>query len=140
VASSVKPEFKKLLTAMRNWREEILAVFDHPYTNAYTESLNSLTKHIVKAGRGYSFDVLRARILANYGDPVRKPLRIEFLLRDSGNPCANCGLPCRAEDMHFVMLPPVTREQRAKRALVCDLCEPRFNTERLKAHRKPSTR
>lgn len=139
VAPSVKPEFKKLLTAMRNWREEILAVFDHPYTNAYTESLNSLTKHIVKSGRGYSFDVLRARILANYGDPVKKPLRFEFLLRDSGNPCANCGLPCRAEDMHFVTLPPVTREQRAKRALVCDLCEPRFNTERLLSQRKRST-
>lgn len=139
VAPSVKPEFKKLLTAMRNWRNEILAVFDHPYTNAYTESLNSLTKHIVKAGRGYSFDVLRARILANYGDPVKKPLRFEFLLKDSGNPCANCGLPCRAEDMHFVTLPPVTREQRAKRALVCDLCEPRFNTERLLAQRKRST-
>jgi transposase len=49
-------------------------------------------------------------------------------------------LPCRAEDMHLVTLPPVTRGQRARRALVCDLCEPRFNTETLKAHRKLSTR
>lgn len=140
VPASVKPEFKKLLTAMRNWRGEILAVLDQPYTNAYTESLNSLTKHIVKAGRGYSFEVLRARILANYGDPVRKPLKLEFLLKDGGNPCGNCSLPCRAEDMHLVTLPPVTRGQRARRALVCDLCEPRFNTETLKAHRKLSTR
>lgn len=140
VPASIKPEFRKLLTAMRNWREEILAVFDHPYTNAYTESLNSLTKHIVKAGRGYSFEVLRARILANYGDPVKQPLRIEFLIKDIGNPCENCGLPCRAEDMHLVTLPPVLRGQRAKRALVCGVCEPRFNTEKLIAHRKASTR
>lgn len=140
VPASIKPEFRKLLTAMRNWRGEILAVFDHPYTNAYTESLNSLTKHIVKAGRGYSFEVLRARILANYGDPVKQPLRIEFLIKDNGNPCENCGLPCRAEDMHLVTLPPVMRGQRAKRALVCEVCEPRFNTEKLIAHRKASTR
>ena len=140
VPASVKAEFKPLLTAMRNWRSEILAVFDYPYTNAFTESLNNLTKHIVKAGRGYSFDVLRARILANYGDPAKKPLRIEFLIKDYGNPCENCGLPCRAEDMHLVTLPPVTRGQRAKRALVCDICEPRFNTEALLTHRKTSTR
>lgn len=140
VAPAVKGEFKPLLTAMRNWRSEILAVFEHPYTNAFTESLNNLTKHIVKAGRGYSFEVLRARILANYGDPEKAPLRLEYLVKDSGNPCANCGLPCRAEDMHPVTLPPVTRGQRAKRALVCDVCEPRFNTERLLAHRKRSTR
>lgn len=140
VHASVKPEFKPLLTAMRNWRSEILAVFDQPYTNAFTESLNNLTKHIVKAGRGYSFEVLRARILANYGDPTKEPLRIEFLIKDDGNPCANCGLPCRAEDMHQVTLPPVTRGQRVKRALVCDICEPRFNTEKVISHRKLSTR
>lgn len=140
VEPSVKPEFKPLLTAMRNWRSEILAVFDHPYTNAFTESLNNLTKHIVKAGRGYSFEVLRARILANYGDPAKEPLFFEFLLKDDGNPCANCGLPCRAEDMHLVTLPPVTRGQRAKRALVCEVCEVRFNTEKVTSHRKTSTR
>lgn len=140
VPASIKPEFKELLTAMRNWREHILAVFDHPFTNAYTESLNNLTKHIVKAGRGYSFEVLRARILANYAEAPKKPLRLEFLLKDNGNPCGNCRLPCRAEDMHPVTLPPMVRGQRAKRALVCDLCEARFNTEALKVHRKPSTR
>lgn len=139
VPATIKPEFKELLTAMRNWREHILAVFDHPFTNAYTESLNSLTKHIVKAGRGYSYEVLRARILANFAEPPKQPLRIEFLLKDQGNPCANCALPTAASDLHLVTLPPVTQGQRAKRALVCGICEPRFNTETLKAHRKPST-
>lgn len=139
VPASIKPDFRELLTAARNWREHILAVFDHPFTNAYTESLNNLTKHIVKAGRGYSFEVLRARILASYAEEAKKPLRFEFLLKNAGNPCGNCGLPCRAEDMHPVTLPPMVRGQRAKRALVCALCEARFNTETLKAHRKPST-
>ena len=116
VTPAIKAEFKPLLTAMRNWRTEILAVFDHPYTNAYTESLNNLLKHIVKGGRGYSYEVLRARALAKYGEPPKQPLQFEFLVRAAGNPCGNCGLPCRAEDMHLVTLPPVTREQRAKRA------------------------
>lgn len=140
VPVSLKKDFGELTRLMKNWRAEILAYFDHRYTNAYTEAVNGLMKHIVRNGRGYSYEVLRARILATAGAPERKPLRFEFLLKDAGNPCANCGLPCRAEDMHLVTMPPVTRGQRAKRALVCDACEPRFNTETLFTHRKHSTR
>ncbi|MDN7429030.1 ISL3 family transposase [Burkholderia sp. AU45388] len=140
VPPTLKKDFGELTRLMKNWRAEILAYFDHPYTNAYTEAVNGLMKHIARAGRGYSYEVLRARILATAGAPERKPLFFEFLLKDDGNPCANCGLPCRAEDMHLVTLPPVTRGQRAKRALVCDVCESRFNTEKLIAHRKASTR
>jgi hypothetical protein len=140
IPSNLKKDFAELTRLMKNWRAEILAYFDHPYTNAYTEAVNGLMKHIARAGRGYSYEVLRARILATAGVAKRKPLKLEFLLRDDGNPCGNCGLPCRAADMHLVTLPPVTRGQRAKRALVCEVCEPRFNTEKVIAHRKPSTR
>lgn len=140
VPTALKKDFGELTRLMKNWRTEILAYFDHPYTNAYTEAVNGLMKHIARAGRGYSYEVLRARILATAGAPERKPLFFEFLLKDDGNPCANCGLPCRAEDMHLVTLPPVTRGQRAKRALVCEVCESRFNTEKVIAHRKTSTR
>lgn len=140
VPTALKKDFGELTRLMKNWRTEILAYFDHPYTNAYTEAVNGLMKHIARAGRGYSYEVLRARILATAGAPERKPLKFEFLLKDDGNPCGNCGLPCRAEDMHLVTLPPVTRGQRAKRALVCGVCEPRFNTEKVIAHRKTSTR
>ena len=140
VPTTLKKDFAELTRLMKNWRAEILAYFDHPYTNAYTEAVNGLMKHIARAGRGYSYEVLRARILATAGVAKRKPLKLEFLLRDDGNPCGNCGLPCRAEEMHLVTLPPVTRGQRAKRALVCGVCEPRFNTEKVIAHRKPSTR
>jgi hypothetical protein len=37
--------------------------FDHPVTNAYTESLNSLIRVMNRLGRGYSFEALRAKIL-----------------------------------------------------------------------------
>ena len=37
----------QLLTAMTNWRTEILAVLDTPITNAYTEALNGVAKTII---------------------------------------------------------------------------------------------
>ncbi len=55
--------FQPMLTAMGNWRNEIFAYFDHQATNAYTESLNGLMKLANRMGRGYSFEVIRARIL-----------------------------------------------------------------------------
>lgn len=62
-ASPVKGDFKEILSALKNWREPILAYFDYRITNGYTESLNSVTKVVNRQSRGYSFDVIRARIL-----------------------------------------------------------------------------
>lgn len=66
-AKSVPPElelaFKPVKTAVRNWMVEIFAYFDHPVTNAYTESLNNLIRVMNRLGRGYSFEALRAKIL-----------------------------------------------------------------------------
>ena len=48
------------------WGEEIFAYFDFPdmaRTNAQTESLNRSIRAIARAGRGYSFDVLRKKVL-----------------------------------------------------------------------------
>jgi transposase len=60
--------FKPLITAMTNWEEPIFAFFDQKrVTNAYTEALNGLVKIANRTGRGYSFDVLRARMLLSYG-------------------------------------------------------------------------
>lgn len=55
--------FRPLITAMQNWETEILAYWDHPVTNAYTEAANGVLKVINRTGRGYSFPVIRARIL-----------------------------------------------------------------------------
>lgn len=50
-----------------NWEEEIFNYFNSPITNAYTESLNRLIKTMNHVGRGYSFQVLRAKILFTQG-------------------------------------------------------------------------
>jgi transposase len=59
--------FEDLTTAVQNWGTEIFAYFDHGVTNAYTESLNKITKLIYRVGRGYSFEAIRAKMLFNGG-------------------------------------------------------------------------
>lgn len=66
----VKAAYKSLLTLTTNWREEILNYFDHRYTNAPTEALNRLVREAHAAGRGYSFDAIRAKML--FRESVRK--------------------------------------------------------------------
>ena len=56
-------DFKPLVTAVKNWREEILAYFDKQLTNGYTEAMNGVAKVINRQGRGYSFEMLRAKLL-----------------------------------------------------------------------------
>lgn len=59
--------FGPLMISMANWQREIFAYFDHPVTNAYTESANNLIREMQRMGRGYSFDVLRAKMLYTAG-------------------------------------------------------------------------
>jgi len=63
--------FTPLVATVDRWRNEIFAYFDHPVTNAYTESLNNLIKLMHRIGRGYSFEALRAKIL--YTEGTHKP-------------------------------------------------------------------
>lgn len=67
VPKELKGFYKPLTTAMTNWEIEVFAYFDanKRITNAYTEALNGLTKLTNRNGRGYSFDVVRAKILYN---------------------------------------------------------------------------
>lgn len=39
--------------------------YEQPVSNAYTESVNAIARFINRIGRGYSFEVLRARLLYN---------------------------------------------------------------------------
>ena len=72
----VRTTFGPLLTAFQNWEGPILAYFDHRVTNACTESANNLIRAVQRMGRGYSFDVLRARILfVRHGAHKMKPFR-----------------------------------------------------------------
>lgn len=77
----IRPTFGPLLTAFQNWEGAILAYFDHRVTNACTESANNLIRAVQRMGRGYSFDVLRARILfVRHGAHRMKPFRKPRLL------------------------------------------------------------
>lgn len=67
LSGDVQPFFAPLTTAMSNWRAEIFAYYDQPVTNAYTESANNLIRAMQRLGRGYSFEVLRAKMLYTAG-------------------------------------------------------------------------
>jgi transposase len=74
LAPEIKDAFYPLTRAVNNWMPEIMTYFDHPVTNAYTESLNNLISVMNRLGRGYSFEALRAKILFTEGVcKVKKP-------------------------------------------------------------------
>lgn len=60
--------WQDLLKAETNWHTEILNYFRHGMviTNAITESLNRQIRDINRDGRGYTFDVLRGKMLFSY--------------------------------------------------------------------------
>lgn len=62
--------FADLDRAIGNWQNEVFNYFDFRVTNAYTESINNQIKSIVRQGRGYSFEVLRAKVL--FSNPKKK--------------------------------------------------------------------
>lgn len=78
VTHEVRDAFSDLIKAWRNWQPYILAYFDHPVTNAYTESLNSLVRVMNRLGRGYSFEALRAKILFAEGAFKTQIIRPKF--------------------------------------------------------------
>jgi transposase len=78
VSPEVRPYFHDLIRAFTNWQPLILNYFEHPVTNAYTESLNSLIRVMNRLGRGYSFEALRAKMLFTEGIHSRKQARPKF--------------------------------------------------------------
>ncbi|TDE19266.1 ISL3 family transposase [Vibrio owensii] len=64
---AVRHHFKDAIRAIDNWHEYIFNWWDYPYTNAVTESLNNTIKAVFRNGRGYSFEVLRAKLLYTKG-------------------------------------------------------------------------
>lgn len=65
--------FRIITTAWRTWRKQILAYFEYPITNAFTESFNSKIRKAYQEGNGYSFEVLRAKVL--FSDILQKKAR-----------------------------------------------------------------
>ncbi|WP_017429932.1 ISL3 family transposase [Vreelandella jeotgali] len=66
------PRFHALARTVHNHYSDIFAYWDAParITNAYTEGLNGIVKMANRLGRGYSYDMIRARAL--YADHARK--------------------------------------------------------------------
>lgn len=90
LAPEIKDAFYPLTKAVNNWMPEIMAYFDHPVTNAYTESLNNLIRVMNRLGRGYSFEALRAKILFTEGvNKVKKP-KFQRPIRDEGKAAYEC--------------------------------------------------
>ena len=67
--------FKSMVKTVRKYHKEIFNFFEcERVTNAITESLNSIVKKINRFGNGYSFDVLRAKILFGAGRRAYVPI------------------------------------------------------------------
>ncbi|CAO3425865.1 hypothetical protein [Azospirillum endophyticum] len=66
--TDIRPAFQPLITAITNWEAEVFAYFRHPITNAVTECMNGLIRLGSYAGRGFSFEALRAKILLKYSE------------------------------------------------------------------------
>ncbi len=72
------PEFEDFRTARQSfisWEKEIRNYFDYHVTNAVTEAVNGVIKEVNKRGRGYSFDVLKAKIKYRITAP-QKPVYV----------------------------------------------------------------
>ncbi|MDY7576538.1 ISL3 family transposase [Actimicrobium sp. CCI2.3] len=66
------PKFTSLAKTVHNHYDDIFAYWDSPgrITNAYTECLNGLIKLANRTGRGYSYEIIRAKTL--YAKHARK--------------------------------------------------------------------
>ncbi len=161
-----KKSFAPLITATRNWREEILAFFDHPISNGYTEALNGVAKVINRQGRGYSFEVLRARLLFSKIAPTvteigdfevtevempepelvqivsRNPARTvrHMLLYKYQNRCQSCLGVFDPSELYVTRMGVVLEDEpMTNRTLMCAPCKERFHTEKTKHDDSTST-
>jgi len=73
LTSEIKHYWHKVTRAVGNWHTEIFAYFDYPVTNAYTEAMNSVIRHVDRMGRSYSFERVRGKIL--YTKSIHKTKR-----------------------------------------------------------------
>jgi len=72
-------EMESLYNSMKRWKKYIFNYFDTEvkYSNAATEGLNSLIKHLNNEGRGYSFEILRFKVLFHRKATYRPRIEIK---------------------------------------------------------------
>lgn len=72
VTDDVAP-FRIVAKSVDRWHDQVFNYFDHGrYTNAKTEQVNGRIKEIQRDGRGYGFDILRAKVLFKSDSTVRR--------------------------------------------------------------------
>lgn len=76
---------------------------DTPITNAFTESINRLAKDKNRDGRGYSFEVMRARILYTTKHKKRAPQTKESPFLGKATMTYSMGLPEPEENFDVVL-------------------------------------
>lgn len=69
-------EVKGIQKMINRLKDQVFAYFDGRHTNAYTEGSNSLIRRIERDGNGYSFEVLRGKIL--YGTPASRHEKVKI--------------------------------------------------------------
>jgi len=84
ITPEIEPAFHDLVRAWEYWTPWILEYFNHPITNAYTDSLNKLFRVMNRLGRGYSFEALRAKILFAEGAHKCANVRPKFKGKTKG--------------------------------------------------------
>lgn len=121
--SDVSPAFRDLSVALKNWWNEIFNYYEFPVTNAYTESVNRIAKDINRMGRGYSFDVIRAKLL--YEDTARNKTR-KTLQRKVRREIPSMGFSLgggATPKMYETVIEEITVEYGPHIPTLCDLLE-----------------
>jgi transposase len=67
IPEHVRSYFHDIFSAFDNWSNEIFNFWDYRFTNAFTEALNNGIRSVYASGNGYSFEVLRAKLLYTKG-------------------------------------------------------------------------
>lgn len=66
----LRPFFKELIRAMKNWQKPVFTYFDQPYTNGLIENLNGRINKINDLAKGMDFRTLRAKAILRYGEVI----------------------------------------------------------------------
>ena len=84
--------FEDVADTIDEWHYEVFNYFVFPYTNAVTESLNKVINDIDNKGKGYTFDILRAKAL--YGTKATKPAKFKriTMFPDTGGRVSASGM------------------------------------------------
>jgi hypothetical protein len=96
----VEGAFSELVQKCDNWKTEVLAYIETGVTNAYTESLNNAVRILTRIGRGYSFEVMRAKLLLSHSMQKQAPRRFVRNLastQQSNHSCSNDTAEIRSE-------------------------------------------